>query len=164
VCSSDLYATVRVEENISSEFINLYGESQVFIRTGVQQSLSFYHSFLYNTSHPYRQASTEERVQLAETLYHSFVKHIKKDIPPIMTIDLLPAFMSWENCNIYMMNVNTRKPMRYDGIMVSRDHSIIMAYYQTNQYEPIAIVKDIEAQRIFPRLHPFIAHLHRKRQ
>lgn len=158
------YATVRVEESVSTEFINLYGESQVFIRTGVQKPLSFYHSFLYNTSHPYRQASSQERMQLAETLYHSFVKHIKKDIPPIMTIDLLPAFMAWENCNIYMMNVTTRKPMRYDGIVVSREHSIIMAYFQTNEYEPIAIVKDNEAQRIFTRLHPFIAHLHRKRQ
>jgi len=158
------YTTSLLHENDSYEFNNLYGESQVLIRTGVQRLYSFYHSFLYNTSHIYRLASSIERTIMAETLYREFNTHMGISIPPTMSISLLESFMKWKECNVYLIHVHTRCPIKYNGIDIRREYSIILSYYDTEDYEPLAIIQHDEALRLFTKINPFIAHVHRKRR
>jgi hypothetical protein len=53
--------------------------------------------------------------------------------------------------------------MKYNGIDAFRDHSIIMLRYDDNHFEPLAIVQNKEALRVFPKISPFIARVHKKR-
>ena len=157
------YPTPFLVEDESYEFLNLYGESQVLIRTGVQRAFSFYHSFLYNTSHAYR-SSREQRQSLAEKEYMEFKQYMNTDLPTDMSIPLLEHFMKWKDCNIYLIDIHTRYPMKYTGIDNKREYSIIMSYTESNEYEPVAIIQHEEALRIFPKINSFIARIHRKRK
>lgn len=158
------YSTPLLAENDTYEFMNLYGEAQVLIRTGVQHPYSFYHSFLYNTSYPYRQATSTERVKLAKQLHRSFVEHHEKSLSPNeMNPSLLEEFMEMTNVNIYWVDTMTRRPMKTPGIKVTRDHSIVMVHHE-KEFEPLAVLYEKEAIRLFTKMNQFLVCIHRKRQ
>lgn len=159
------YSTPFLAENDTYEFMNLYGESQVLIRTGVQHPYSFYHAYLYNTSYTYRQSTSRERAKLAKAYHDTF--HDKKEgqelaeIP--MTLDMIGDFMDSVEVNIYLIDTITRRPIKTLGIDVSRDNSIVIVHHPT-EYEPMAVLYEKEAIRIFPKMNPFLIHIHRTRQ
>jgi hypothetical protein len=159
------YSTPLLAENDTYEFMNLYGESQVLVRTGVQHNTySFYHSYLYNTSHPYRQASRTERETLAKQLHQAFVAHHKSPLrSDEMTPALLEEFMDMTNVNVYWVDTVTRRPMKTPGIKVTRDFSILMVHHE-KEFEPLAVLYEKEAVRLLPKMNQFLVCIHRARQ
>ena len=58
---------------ISKEFINLYGDEQVLVRTGVEPDGNcFYHAYWYNRSAAYRQSSPSKRLQMVQAFRKEF--------------------------------------------------------------------------------------------
>jgi predicted RNA methylase len=157
-----------IPEGDTFDFINLYGESQLLVRTGVQSKYTFYHSYLYNTSHEYRIASSPERDVQARTLHEKFcekhVEYLDEDTDK-MTEDYIGAFQFMENVNIYWIDATTRCPVKIPGNDVKRDYSIIMLHHpDLLSFEPIGILQNDAVLRILPKMNPFLINIHRKRQ
>jgi hypothetical protein len=141
----------RSEIDLSYEFRNLFQETQVFVRTGVPTTHSFFHSFLYNSSPLYREQveSRNDKVNAIRNMDE-------------MKLADIPAFMKEHDWNIYLIDTVTRKPIRLEGYVVSRQHSMMMAHFPDHSMEPIAVMIQGTAYRDFRPFDPILTHVHRE--
>lgn len=158
------YETTLLSEDSSSEFLNLYGETQTMIRTGVRHPYSFYHSYLYSTEDSYRRATYSERDELAKDLYLSMVDYIEEKLPEKMTREYIQAFQEMTGVNVYWLDAVTRRPILLPGTDVTREYSVMMVQHESGEFEPLAFVLKDETVRMLVKINPYLMHLHRKRQ
>lgn len=142
------YSINRAHENDTYEFINLYKETQLLIRTGVPSTYSFAHSYLMNSSNEYKISDRMTRAEMAEKI---------GDI----TLQDIPTFMTENNINIYVMDIVHRRPMKIEGYDISRQVSIMLLIFPDDTFEPIAVNINDVAVRNFPPFDPFITKVHR---
>jgi hypothetical protein len=127
---------------VSHEFINLYGDRQVLIRTGVDADRSLLRSYLYQTSSEYRQ--NKNRNELVDAL--------EQAVGGGATAQRL---MEALDVNVYLIDAETRRPVRAAGYRVSRRASVVILR-KGERYEPIGFLSNGYANRI---LRPFDANL-----
>lgn len=161
------YPTEIIKPDETFQFINLYKEEQLLIRTGVDSNYSFYRSYLFNLTQDYRSYSKgiEQRNSLISGIFNGFQELMaskQKEIPLDMDLQDLPIFMSSQQINIYVIDSVTRRPIHLDGYDVSRKKSMMMVYHSNQpRFEPLAFNIKGTAKRIFGVLDPHIVFVHR---
>jgi 16S rRNA G966 N2-methylase RsmD len=163
------YPTELIKPDETFQFINLYKEEQLLIRTGVDSDFSFYRSYLFNLTQEYRlhkekDVLLRQRIDMVHGLFDGFRQRMasQKEITEEMNLDDLPMFMSSQQINIYVVDSVTRRPIHMEGYDVSRTKSMMMVYHRDqHRFEPLACNIKGTAKRIFGVLDPHIVCVHR---
>ncbi len=148
---------------VSQEFINLYGDEQVLLRTGVDGNHTFLRSYLYNTSAEYRRIAGSERTRmvtaLAEEIASSFEGEMKDRIRRgEASEEHILKLMELRDVNIYLLDGETRRPVSLGAYDVPRRNSVVIMRKIDVKvwYEPVGFLSNGYAKRI---LRPFDANL-----
>ena len=147
--------TDRLPVDETYEFINLYKEKQVWIRTGVKQKDSLFRSVLFNTQSVYRTASSKMRSQMVSDFkleFHDWLNGREESIG---------LLMEWYGINIYIIDAHTRRPVKQEGYVVFREYSTIITVHEDASYEPLAINEMGTATRLLSRFDPYLSMIHR---
>ena len=152
----------------SQEFINLYGDEQVLLRTGVDGNHTFLRSYLYNTSHAYRRimvAAAVDRTRmvkaLAEEIAGLFDDEAMKEAirKGEASEEHIIRLMEKRDVNIYLLDGETRRPVNLGPYHVPRRNSVVVMRKKEGAkvwYEPVGFLSNGYAKRI---LRPFDANL-----
>ena len=81
-----------------------------------------------------------------------------------MSKNRIEAFQDMQGVNVYCLDAVTRRPVLLPGVNVTRPYSVVMVCHTSGEFEPLAVMKEKELVRMLPRMDPFLAHIHRKRQ
>lgn len=146
------YPTPFLKPDVTFQFMNLYKESQILVRTGVEEDFSFYRSFLYNISSEYRK-EPESRHDMSRGLF------VTSNLPENMPLSDIPVFMKIHNINVYVIDSKTRRPIKLDGYDIARAHSVVIMH-EAGRYEPVAVNCDGVALRDFPPINAYIGMIH----
>jgi hypothetical protein len=158
------YETQLIPVDKTFQFMNLYKEEQLLVRTGVDENYSFYRSYLYNKESSYRPTQENKdiyRETIASRLFAQFQDVTKFKAKENMPLEDIETFMFSQDINIYLIDSITRRPIYMEGYNVSRTSMMMVYHSDKGKYEPLAVNIKNTAIRMFGPLDHHIAMVHR---
>jgi hypothetical protein len=149
---------------VSQEFINLYGDEQVLLRTGVDGNHTFLRSYLYNTSAAYRKIAGADRTRMVSELAEEIAGLVEGNMKDQIrrgeaSEEHIIRLMEQRDVNIYLLDAETRRPVSLGPYRVPRRNSVVVMRKIEGAkvwYEPVGFLSNGYAKRI---LRPFDANL-----